>query len=97
MEKQPVNASLGRKKILPESSLLASATSETFGKWGDGSECTDVRKRTGFRESNVKMYFHSLFQDRNRAQAAFSLVRENESALHCMSGPCGLLHGGYLS
>ncbi|XP_031241108.1 NACHT, LRR and PYD domains-containing protein 4 isoform X2 [Mastomys coucha] len=81
MEKQPVNilmSSLLRRKMLPESSFLISATPETFEKMEDRIECTNVKIITGFSESNIKIYFRSLFQDRNRTQEAFSLVRENE-------------------
>ncbi|XP_076790617.1 NACHT, LRR and PYD domains-containing protein 4C isoform X2 [Arvicanthis niloticus] len=79
-EKQPVNvllSSLLRRKMLPESSLLISATPETFEKMEDRVECTNVKIITGFNESKIKMYFRSLFQDRNRTQEIFSLVREN--------------------
>ena len=81
MEKQPVNilmSSLLRRKMLPESSFLVSATPETFEKIEDRIECTNVKMMAGFNESNIKMSFHRLFQDRNRAHEAFSLVRENE-------------------
>lgn len=81
MEKQPVNilmSSLLRRKMLPESSFLVSATPETFEKIEDRIECTNVKMMAGFNESNIKVYFYSLFQDRNRTQEIFSLVRENE-------------------
>ncbi|XP_021044882.1 NACHT, LRR and PYD domains-containing protein 4B, partial [Mus pahari] len=81
MEKEPVNvllSSLLRKKILPESSLLISTNCETFEELKDWIEYTNVRTITGFKENNINMCFHSLFQDRNRAQEAFSLIRENE-------------------
>ncbi|GAB1291523.1 NACHT, LRR and PYD domains-containing protein 4C [Apodemus speciosus] len=80
-EKQPVNAllsSLLRRKMLPESSFLISATPETFEKMKNRIKCTNMDIITGYDESNIKMYFHSLFQDRNRAQEVFSLVRGNE-------------------
>ncbi|XP_028640317.1 NACHT, LRR and PYD domains-containing protein 4C-like isoform X2 [Grammomys surdaster] len=79
-EKQPVSvllSSLLRRKMLPESSLLVSATPETFEKMEDRVECTNVKIITGFNESSIKTYFRSLFQDRNRTQEIFSLVREN--------------------
>ncbi|XP_028635284.1 NACHT, LRR and PYD domains-containing protein 4C isoform X2 [Grammomys surdaster] len=79
-EKQPVSvllSSLLRRKMLPESSLLISATPETFEKMEDRVECTNVKIITGFNESSIKTYFRSLFQDRNRTQEIFSLVREN--------------------
>ncbi|XP_052036302.1 NACHT, LRR and PYD domains-containing protein 4 isoform X2 [Apodemus sylvaticus] len=80
-EKQPVSvllSSLLRRKMLPECSFLISATPETFEKMEDRIECTNVKIITGFKESNIKMYFRSLFQDKNRAQEIFSLVRGNE-------------------
>ncbi|XP_032751097.1 NACHT, LRR and PYD domains-containing protein 4B-like [Rattus rattus] len=90
LEKQPVNvllSSLLKKKILPESSLLISATFETFEELKDWIEYTNVRTITGFKESNIKMYFHSLFQDRNRALEAFSFVRENEQLFTLCQAP----------
>ena len=64
--------------MLPESSFLVSTTPETFEKIEDRIECTNVKMMAGFNESNIKVYFYSLFQDRNRTQEIFSLVRENE-------------------
>ncbi|EDL16255.1 mCG112844, isoform CRA_b [Mus musculus] len=81
MEKQPVStllSSLLRRKMLPESSLLLSTTPETFEKMEDRIQCTDVKTATAFDERSMKIYFHRLFQDRKRAQEAFSLVRENK-------------------
>ncbi|XP_060231614.1 NACHT, LRR and PYD domains-containing protein 4C isoform X1 [Meriones unguiculatus] len=81
MEKQPVNillSSLLRRKLLPESSLLISGTPEAFEKMEGRLECTNVKVMSGFSENSIKMYFHSLFEDRNRAQEAYSVVRENE-------------------
>ncbi|XP_031240093.1 NACHT, LRR and PYD domains-containing protein 4A isoform X2 [Mastomys coucha] len=81
MEKQSVNillSSLLRRKMLLESSLLISTTPETFEKMKNRIEYTHVKIITGLTEKNIKMNFHRLFQDRNRAQEAFSLVRENE-------------------
>ncbi|EDL24221.1 NACHT, LRR and PYD domains-containing protein 4A [Mus musculus] len=80
-EKQPVNvllSSLLRRKMLPESSLLISATPESFEKMENRIEYTHVKIIKGLKERNIKMSFHRLFQDRNRAHEAFSLVRENE-------------------
>ncbi|XP_032752170.1 NACHT, LRR and PYD domains-containing protein 4A-like isoform X1 [Rattus rattus] len=84
MEKQPVNillSSLLRRKMLLEASLLISTTPETFEKLEDRIEYTHVKIITGLNESDIKICFHRLFQDRNRAQEAFSLVRENEQML----------------
>nr|AAU06319.1 NALP-gamma [Mus musculus] len=90
MEKQPVNvllSSLLRKKILPESSLLISTSCETFKDLKDWIEYTNVRTITGFKENNINMCFHSLFQDRNIAQEAFSLIRENEQLFTVCQAP----------
>ncbi|XP_028637683.1 NACHT, LRR and PYD domains-containing protein 4F-like [Grammomys surdaster] len=79
-EKQPVNilmSSLLRRKMLPESSFLIAATHETFEKIEDRIQCTEVKTATAFNEESIKICFHRLFQDRNRAQEAFSLVRKN--------------------
>ncbi|XP_032752187.1 NACHT, LRR and PYD domains-containing protein 4C isoform X2 [Rattus rattus] len=89
-EKQPVSlllSSLLRRKMLPESSFLISATPETFEKMEDRIECTNVKIITGFNENNIKMYFRSLFQDKNRTLEAFSLVRENEQLFNVCQVP----------
>ncbi|XP_028637682.1 NACHT, LRR and PYD domains-containing protein 4A-like isoform X3 [Grammomys surdaster] len=81
MEKQPVNLLLScllRRKMLPESSLLISTTPENFEKISNMIEYTHVKKITGLKESNMKVCFHRLFQDRDIAREVFSLVRENE-------------------
>nr|XP_021516979.1 NACHT, LRR and PYD domains-containing protein 4E-like [Meriones unguiculatus] len=81
MEKQPVNillSSLLRRKLLPESSLLISGTPEAFKKIEGRIECTNLEIITGLSEDNIKRYFYSLFRDKNRAQEAYSVVRENE-------------------
>ncbi|XP_021028470.1 NACHT, LRR and PYD domains-containing protein 4F-like isoform X2 [Mus caroli] len=81
MKKQPVSillSSLLTRKMLPESSFLLSTTPETFEKMEDRILCTDVKTATAFDERSIKIYFHRLFQDKIRAQEAFSLVRENE-------------------
>uniref|UniRef100_A0A8C6HQE5 NACHT, LRR and PYD domains-containing protein 4F n=1 Tax=Mus spicilegus TaxID=10103 RepID=A0A8C6HQE5_MUSSI len=81
MEKQPVSillSSLLTRKMLPESSFLLSTTPETFEKMEDRILCTDVKTATAFDQRSIKIYFHRLFQDKIRAQEAFSLVRENE-------------------
>jgi hypothetical protein len=80
-EKQPVRillSSLLRRKMLPKSSFLISATPETFEKMEGRVECTNVKIVTGFNESNIKMYFRSLFQDKTKTQEIFSLVKENQ-------------------
>ncbi|XP_052036228.1 NACHT, LRR and PYD domains-containing protein 4C-like [Apodemus sylvaticus] len=80
-EKQPVSvllSSLLRRKMLPECSFLISAIPETFERMKDRIKCTNVKIVTGFDESNIKTHFRSLFQDRNRTQEIFSLVRGNE-------------------
>ncbi|XP_052037132.1 NACHT, LRR and PYD domains-containing protein 4A-like [Apodemus sylvaticus] len=81
METQPINilmSSLLRRKILPQSSLLICATLETFEKIKDVIECTNVNIIKGFRESDINKFFHTIFQDKDRAQELFSVVRENE-------------------
>ncbi|XP_076783543.1 NACHT, LRR and PYD domains-containing protein 4A-like isoform X1 [Arvicanthis niloticus] len=81
MEKQPVNvllSSLLSRKMLPESSFLISTTPETLEIMVNRIEYTHVKIVTGLKESNMKMCFHRLFQDRNMAREVFSLVRENE-------------------
>ncbi|XP_028637685.1 NACHT, LRR and PYD domains-containing protein 4A-like isoform X2 [Grammomys surdaster] len=90
MEKQPVNilmSSLLRRKMLPESSLLISATPETFERIQDIIEYTDVKIVKGFQEDNISTYFHRLFHDKNRAQEAFSLVRKNEQLFTVCQAP----------
>lgn len=81
IEKRPVNillSSLLRRKILPESSLLITATPETFDKLEDRINYTEMKAMLGFDESSRRMCFRDLFLDKNRAQEAFRLVRENE-------------------
>ncbi|XP_032752173.1 NACHT, LRR and PYD domains-containing protein 4A-like isoform X2 [Rattus rattus] len=90
MEKQPVSlllSSLLRRKMLPESSFLISATPETFEKMEDRIRCTDVKTATAFNERSIEICFHRLFQDRNTAQKAFSLVRENEQLFTLCQAP----------
>ncbi|XP_038951893.1 NACHT, LRR and PYD domains-containing protein 4F-like isoform X2 [Rattus norvegicus] len=89
-EKQPVSlllSSLLRRKMLPESSFLISATPETFEKMEDRIRCTDVKTATAFNERSIEICFHRLFQDRNTAQKAFSLVRENEQLFTLCQAP----------
>ncbi|CAH7404008.1 Nlrp4c [Phodopus roborovskii] len=90
MEKRPVNillSSLLRRKILPESSLLITATPETFDKLEDRIHYTEMKIMMGFDESSRKMYFEGLFQDKNRAQEVFRLVRENEQVFNICQVP----------
>ncbi|KAM7340368.1 hypothetical protein ACRRTK_000983 [Alexandromys fortis] len=81
IEKRPVRillSSLLRRKILPESSLLITATPETFDKLEDRIDYTEMRAMLGFDENSRRTIFRDLFLDKNRAQEAFRLVRENE-------------------
>ncbi|XP_021045438.1 NACHT, LRR and PYD domains-containing protein 4A-like [Mus pahari] len=90
MEKKPVNiliSSLLRRKILPQSSILISATPGKFEKIQDMIECTDVKIIKGFKERHIKTYFHIMIHDRNKAQEAFSLVRENEQLFTLCQAP----------
>nr|XP_034348800.1 NACHT, LRR and PYD domains-containing protein 4F-like [Arvicanthis niloticus] len=90
MKKQPVSrllSSLLRRKMLPESSFLISATPETFEKIEDKMQCTDVKTAFAFNEEAIKIIFYRLFQDRNRAQEAFSLVRKNEQLFTVCQAP----------
>lgn len=82
MEQRPIRvvlSSLLRKKMLPGSSLLVVAVLEYSPSLEDMLECPEVKILTGFSETEMKLYFCSLFhQDRNRGIKAFSLVREKE-------------------
>ncbi|KAK7804026.1 hypothetical protein U0070_008207 [Myodes glareolus] len=81
IEKRPVHillSSLLRRKILPESSLLITGTLETLDKLEDRIDYTEMKAMLGFDESSRRMCFRDLFPDKNRAQEAFRLVRENE-------------------
>ncbi|XP_038196035.1 NACHT, LRR and PYD domains-containing protein 4 [Arvicola amphibius] len=81
LEKRPVHillSSLLRRKLLPESSLLIIATPETFDKLEDRINYTEMKAMLGFDENSRRMCFRDLFPDRNTAQEAFRLVRENE-------------------
>ncbi|KAL2762726.1 NACHT, LRR and PYD domains-containing protein 4, partial [Daubentonia madagascariensis] len=81
MKTQPVQvllSSLLRKKMLPESSLLMAVTPACPVEVKDRLVCPELITLQGFSESDRKLYFCCLFQDRNRATEAFSFVRENE-------------------
>ncbi|XP_019294705.2 NACHT, LRR and PYD domains-containing protein 4 [Panthera pardus] len=80
MEQVPVQvllSSLLRKKLLPESSLLITAAPVYPQEVEDRLECPEIRTLLGFSDSDKKIYFCSMFQDRNRAMEAFSFMREN--------------------
>ncbi|XP_052569625.1 NACHT, LRR and PYD domains-containing protein 4 isoform X2 [Peromyscus californicus insignis] len=90
VEKRPVNillSSLLRRKMLPEASLLLTATPETFDKLEDRIDYTEMKIMMGFDESSRKMYIRGLFQDRNRAQEVFRLVRGNEQVFSICQVP----------
>uniref|UniRef100_A0A8C2LPS2 NACHT, LRR and PYD domains-containing protein 4 n=1 Tax=Cricetulus griseus TaxID=10029 RepID=A0A8C2LPS2_CRIGR len=81
MQKCPVSillSSLLRRKLLPESSLLITATPEAFEKLGDRIEYTVKNFVTGFNENSRRSCFQRVFQDEDTAQEVFTLVRENE-------------------
>ncbi|XP_027286599.1 NACHT, LRR and PYD domains-containing protein 4C isoform X2 [Cricetulus griseus] len=81
MQKCPVSillSSLLRRKLLPESSLLITATPEAFENLEDRIEYTDMKMMTGLDESSRRAFFQGLFQDKNTSQEVFRLVRANE-------------------
>ncbi|XP_077613035.1 NACHT, LRR and PYD domains-containing protein 4 [Crocuta crocuta] len=81
MKKLPVRvllSSLLRKKMLPESSLLIAAVPVYLQEVEGRLECPEIKTFLGFSESDKKIYFCSMFQDRNRAMEAFNFMRENE-------------------
>ncbi|KAL1763392.1 NACHT, LRR and PYD domains-containing protein 4 isoform X1, partial [Sigmodon hispidus] len=90
IEKRPVSlllSSLLRRKVLPESSLLITATPETFEKLEDRINYTEMKMMVGFDEGSRRMYFQDLFQDKNRAQEVFRLVRGNEQVFSICQVP----------
>ncbi|CAH7403936.1 NACHT, LRR and PYD domains-containing protein 4C [Phodopus roborovskii] len=90
MEKRPVNillSSLLRRKILPESSLLITATPETFEKLKSRLNYTELRVIMGLNESSRETCFKTLFQDDNTAEEVFRLVRENEQVFDICQVP----------
>uniref|UniRef100_A0A4X1TIM8 NLR family pyrin domain containing 4 n=1 Tax=Sus scrofa TaxID=9823 RepID=A0A4X1TIM8_PIG len=85
-EKRPVQvvlSSLLRKKIFPESSLLIAAKPVYPRKLELSLDGPEIRELLGFSETDRKLYFYTIFRDRNRAMEAFRLVRENKQ-LFCM-------------
>ncbi|XP_045705457.1 NACHT, LRR and PYD domains-containing protein 4 [Phyllostomus hastatus] len=81
MEQRPIRvvlSSLLRKKMLPESSLLIAAVPKYPQSIEDRLECPEIKIFTGLGETEKRLYFCCLFQDRTRGIKAFSLLRENE-------------------
>ncbi|XP_054444120.1 NACHT, LRR and PYD domains-containing protein 4 [Pteronotus mesoamericanus] len=71
-------SSLLRKKMLPESSLLIAAAPTYLKRIEGRLEQPEIKTLGGFRESERKLYFCCLFQDRSRGIEAFGFVRDNE-------------------
>ncbi|XP_006868342.1 PREDICTED: NACHT, LRR and PYD domains-containing protein 4 [Chrysochloris asiatica] len=78
-----VLGSLLKKKMLPESSLLVATTPKCQQELEAQLEHPEIKAIVGLDESDRKLYFSCIFQDRRRATEAFSFVRENEQ-LFCM-------------
>ncbi|XP_045387878.1 NACHT, LRR and PYD domains-containing protein 4 [Lemur catta] len=82
MKTQPVRmllSSLLRKKMLPESSLLIGVASPPCPvELEDQLVCPELLPFPGFSESDRKLFFCCLFQDRSRAMEAFDFVRKNK-------------------
>ncbi|XP_037675965.1 NACHT, LRR and PYD domains-containing protein 4 [Choloepus didactylus] len=90
MQQQPVEVVLGSlmtKKMLPESSLLITATPACQWALRAGLERPEFGALMGFDESNRKLFFSHLFQDRRGAMEAFNFVRENEQLFSMCQTP----------
>uniref|UniRef100_A0A8C5YN11 Uncharacterized protein n=1 Tax=Marmota marmota marmota TaxID=9994 RepID=A0A8C5YN11_MARMA len=73
-----VLSSLLRRKILPESALLLAAMPMRPEALESKLDHPNMQELKCFQDSHVKQYFCCSFEDRGRALAAFSLVRNNE-------------------
>ncbi|XP_071461004.1 NACHT, LRR and PYD domains-containing protein 4-like [Marmota flaviventris] len=73
-----VLSSLLRRRILPESALLLAAMPMRPEALESKLDHPNMQDLKCFQDSHVKQYFCCSFEDRGRALAAFSLVRNNE-------------------
>ncbi|XP_058430700.1 NACHT, LRR and PYD domains-containing protein 4-like [Marmota monax] len=73
-----VLSSLLRRRILPESALLLAAMPMRPEALESKLDHPNMQELKCFQDSHVKQYFCCSFEDRGRALAAFSSVRNNE-------------------
>ncbi|KAM9226205.1 LOW QUALITY PROTEIN: NACHT, LRR and PYD domains-containing protein 4 [Dugong dugon] len=90
MQQQPGKVVLGsllRKKMLPEASLLIATTPNYQQELEAQLEHPEIKTIMGLNESNRKLYFSCVFQDKKQVMEAFSFVRENEQLFHMCQIP----------
>ncbi|XP_004381972.1 NACHT, LRR and PYD domains-containing protein 4 [Trichechus manatus latirostris] len=90
LQQQPGEVVLGsllRKKMLPEASLLIATTPNYQQELEAQLEHPEIKTIMGLNESDRKLYFSCVFQDKKQAMEAFSFVRENEQLFHMCQIP----------
>ncbi|KAM4622832.1 NACHT, LRR and PYD domains-containing protein 3-like [Discoglossus pictus] len=71
--------SLLRKKILPRASLLITTRPYTLGRLQECVQSPRYVEVLGFNEKNRESYFYNFFQNKEQAERAVEIIKENET------------------